>query len=76
MGEGMQVQAQAQLQSSRVQPRSQMQECPARVGVGWGELGMEMRWDAGWGCLRWQVKPGQVRSSHRIRSSQVKVEVC
>lgn len=44
-----------------------MQECPARVGVGWGELGMEMNetgWGMwmgyGWGCLRWQVKSSQV----------------
>lgn len=61
----MQVQAQAQVQSSPVQPGLQMQECPARVGVGWGELGMEMRWDGRWGCgcLRWQVKPGQVIAS-------------
>lgn len=61
----VQAQAQAQVQSSPVQPGLQMQECPARVGVGWGELGMEMRWDGRWGCgcLRWQVKPGQVIAS-------------
>lgn len=70
------MQVQAQVQSGPEQPRLQMQECPARVGVGWGELGMEMRWDVGWGwgCLRWQVKPGQVIASRQVRSRDTVVQ--
>lgn len=73
-----------------VQPQLQPQVADARVpspsgssgraGVKWGVGdGDEMGWGGpGWGCLRWQVKPGQVIvhqiRSGRSRSGQVEVE--
>lgn len=46
-----------------------------KVGKEVGDI-EEMRWDGGrgWGCLRWQVKPGQVTASGQLRSSKSRHE--